>query len=139
MKLSRKAYTYKKQVTANWIKEKTEADPVYKAGRTARSNLSSWFRAALISDYHDERLARSKKMDALFGVSTDVLFVHLLSTADEEVTPFNYGSVFEIDHIQPVSSFKNPLDAFTMGNVRLIRKEKNRPGRNAATTTKGQA
>lgn len=120
--------------STRYINNRQSRDPLYKALRATRSNLSIFLRRSL----QNGKAGRSKCLTMATGATPEELFQHLLDSCPE-LTAENYGREYEIDHIVPVSEFEDrsnePIEAvvseaFDVSNLCIVSKKANRPGRN---------
>lgn len=118
--------------STKYINSRQAQDPRYKALRTTRSTLSMFLKSSL----KQGKASRSRRLEAITGVSSETLFQHLLGTCPN-LTAENYGKEYEIDHIKPIGVFDSDKrsveqvlsDAFTLKNLQIVEKQANRPGR----------
>lgn len=132
--LSKKAWENKKKNTTKWIKNRCETDDLYKKLRTTRTNLSVFFRKVL-----EGKNPNSRNLEKITGLTSKELAAHLLNSTSADITRHNYGSVYEIDHIVPVSKYQELKEhlsieviielCFKPSNLRIIEKKNNRPGK----------
>jgi len=80
-----------------------------------------------------KRNKSGRKWERLVGYTLEDLMRHLESRFEPEMNWNNYGSVWEIDHIRPISSFNftKPEDedfkkCWSLENLQPLRKEENR-------------
>lgn len=96
---------YYRMKNYEWEKNKRATDPEYRLIRNLRSLIGQSFSRALSG-----KLKRSKKSIDLLGCDFEFFSSYIESQLKEGMTFENYGE-WELDHIKPMSSAKNLIEA----------------------------
>ena len=97
-------------------KKRTKIDSLFKLDRVVRVLIRDSFKRALKGKYK-----KGKKTENILGCTMEEFTTHLQSQFLPEMSFSNHGDIWEIDHIEKLSSSKNEEDIIRLNHFTNLR------------------
>lgn len=118
---------HRREYRRKYIRERMERDPDFRCKFLASTGMRRDLKRMRIGD-----VPRPKWWEKYFGYTLAALREHLASQFSDGMTWENHGTLWEIDHIRPLSSFATPTFecdefkiAWALANLRPLLKHQN--------------
>lgn len=104
---------YNKSYNFSEYNKRRREDPIYKL----KQNIRNLIKNAFLRKF----TLKSKKTLEILGCDYDYFVIYLSSLFTDEMTWENYGEIWEIDHIIPISSAINEKEILELNNYKNLR------------------